>query len=149
MSSNLYNKRMRSNVSNGLMRAAAAILTLAVTISVGVAASADSVDENARIADWRAKRLASLTSETGWLTPVALYWLKDGENSFGRAPDRAFSVDDAALAADTGAFVLTDGRVRYVAHVSKAMTYLGKPVTSIDLVSDADEKPTELIAGSL
>jgi len=44
---------------------------------------------------------------------------------------------------------LTDGRVRYVAHASKAITYLGKPVTSLDLKSDVDEKPTELVAGSL
>jgi uncharacterized protein (DUF1684 family) len=58
-------------------------------------------------------------------------------------------VDDAALAADTGEFVLTHGRVRYVAHSRRTMTYLGKPVTSLDLVSDAHEKPTELIAGSL
>lgn len=71
------------------------------------------------------------------------------EACFGRAANRAFSVDDAALAADTGAFILTHGRVRYVAHASKAMTYLGKPLTSLDLVSDANEKPTELVAGSL
>jgi hypothetical protein len=44
---------------------------------------------------------------------------------------------------------LTDGRVRYVAHASKAMTYQGQPVTSLELKSDADEKPTELVAGSL
>jgi len=131
------------------MRAGAAIVVLAVAIFVGVAAGADAGGENARIADWRAKRLASLTSETGWLTPIALYWLKDGENSFGRAADRAFSLDDAALAADTGAFVVTHGRVRYVAHASKAMTYLGKPVASLALKSDADESPTELVAGSL
>lgn len=126
------------------------------------AAAADaSTRETARIADWRAKRLASLTSETGWLTPVALYWLKEGDNSFGRAPDRAFSLDDAVLAPDTGAFVLTRGhsrpgdhtmtrpRVRYVAHGSQVMTYQGKPVTTLDLVSDLDENPTELIAGTL
>ena len=140
MSSNLYNAPMRSNSFDGLMRAAAAIVALTAAMSLGIAAAENSQDENARIADWRAKRLASLTSETGWLTPIALYWLKDGENSFGRASDRAFSVDDAALAADTGAFVLTHGRVRYVAHASKAMTYLGKPVTSLELVSDANEQ---------
>jgi len=110
---------MRSNALNGLIRAAAKIVLLTVTISVGVAAPSESGDENARIADWRAKRLASLTSETGWLTPIALYWLKEGENSFGRAPDRAFSLDDAALGADTGAFILTGGHVRYVAHARR------------------------------
>jgi uncharacterized protein (DUF1684 family) len=83
------------------------------------------------------------------LTPIALYWLKDGENSFGRAADRAFSLDDAVLAPDTGAFVVSAGRVRYVAHGSTAMTYMGSPVTSLELESDAASKPTELIAGSL
>jgi len=139
---------MRSNSFDGLMRAAA-IVSLTAAMSLRVAAAENSQAESARIADWRAKRLASLTSETGWLTPIALYWLKDGENSFGRASDRAFSVDDAALAADTGAFVLRGGHARYVAHASKAMTYLGKPVASLDLIPDIDEHPTELIAGSL
>jgi uncharacterized protein len=131
------------------MRAAIAIVALTVAMNLRVAASENVPDESARMAGWHAKRLASLTSETGWLTPIALYWLKDGENGFGRGSTQAFKLDDAALAADTGAFVVTNGRVRYVAHSSKAMTYLGKPVTSLDLKSDADEKPTELVAGSL
>ena len=46
-------------------------------------------------------------------------------------------------------FVLTDHQVRYVAHAPGTMTHLGKPVTSIDLVSDEGDKPTELIAGTL
>ena len=143
---------MRPNSLDRLRRAAAAIVALTTVISamsLRSAAADDSQDENARIADWRAKRLASLTGETGWLTPIALYWLKQGENSFGRATDRAFSVDDAVLAPDTGAFVLRDSRVRYVAHAPKVMTYLGNPVASLDLVPDSDENPTELIAGSL
>jgi uncharacterized protein (DUF1684 family) len=149
-----YNNPMRSNSFEWPKGAAAAAAVLAVAISVGMAARTTSAaaprDESARIADWRAKRLASLTSETGWLTPIALYWLKDGGNSFGRAADRAFSLDDAALAPDTGTFVLKAGRVRYVAaHASTAMTYRGAPVTSLELESDAAEKPTELIAGKL
>lgn len=144
-----YNAYMRSNSLSELLYAGAAIYLLSTAMAPCIAAADDSQDENSRVADWRAKRLTSLTSETGWLTPVALYWLKDGENSFGRAPTAAFAVDDAALAPDTGAFILQDGRVQYVAHASKLMTYLGKPVTILDLASDANEKPTELVAGSL
>ncbi len=144
-----YNTLMSLNYFKGLMRVAAAIAALSAVMPLALKASDHMQDERARFEDWRAKRLASLTSETGWLTPIALYWLKEGENSFGRAPAQAFAVDDAALAPDTGAFVLTDGRVRYVAHDSKAMTYRGEPVTSLELKSDADENPTELIAGSL
>jgi uncharacterized protein len=142
-----------SNPLERLGRLAAAIAALAMTLSLGAAAAAGPDagigDENTRVADWRAKRLASLTSETGWLTPVALYWLKEGENSFGRAGSQAFSLDDAALAPDTGVFLLKDHHVRYVAHAANAMTHLGQPVTSLDLLSDEGDKPTELIAGTL
>jgi uncharacterized protein (DUF1684 family) len=131
------------------MRAAMLLVSSIATLSLCMAAADDSQDDSARVAAWRAKRLASLTSETGWLTPIALYWLKEGENSFGSASTEAFSLDDAALPADTGSFVLTNGRVRYVAHGSSIMTWLGKPVTSVDLLSDANDKPTELVAGSL
>jgi hypothetical protein len=134
---------------NKRMRAAAAAIALTAAMSAGVASAVEPQDENVRFAQWRAKRLASLASETGWLTPVALYWLKEGENSFGRASDRSFSLDDAALAPDAGVFTLQDHHVRYVAHAANTVTYLGKPVTSIDLVSDAGDKPTELIAGTL
>lgn len=149
MGGNLYNTPMRTHAPHRLMRAAAAIVMLTAAMFLRIAAAEDLQDEGARILDWRAKRLASLTSATGWLTPIALYWLKDGENSFGRASTQAFSVDDADLAADTGAFISTNGHVRYVAHASKVMTYLGKPVTSLVLVPDAYENPTELVAGTL
>jgi uncharacterized protein (DUF1684 family) len=131
------------------MRAAGLLLSSIATLSLCMAAADDSQDDSARVAAWRAKRLASLTSETGWLTPIALYWLKEGENSFGSASTQAFPLDDAALPPDTGSFVLTNGRVRYVAHGSSIMTYQGKPVTSLDLLSDANDEPTELVAGSL
>jgi uncharacterized protein (DUF1684 family) len=146
----MYNSAVNSHSFHAPRRAAALLVALTAAASLSLAAADDVHEgEQARIVDWRAKRLASLTSETGWLTPIALYWLKEGENSFGRASTQDFALDDAALAADTGAFVLTDGRVRYVAHASTAMTYFGKPVTSLDLASDAADKPTELVAGSL
>lgn len=144
----MYNCVMRLNTVIGLVRAAAVVAALTAATSAG-AAAAGPQDESAQVAEWRAKRLASLTSETGWLTPVALYWLKEGENSFGRASGQAFALDDAALAPDTGVFVLQDHHVRYVAHSANTMTHLGRPVTSIDVVSDAGDKPTELIAGTL
>ncbi len=132
-----------------LVFAAAAGAVLCVALAPRLVVADPAQDDAARVEAWRAQRLASLTSETGWLTPIALYWLKEGRNSFGRAPSVAFSLDDAALAPDTGEFVLTGGHVRYVAHGTQTMTYLGKPVSSLELVSDLEEHPTELIAGSL
>jgi uncharacterized protein (DUF1684 family) len=109
----------------------------------------DHRDEAAEMARWQNERLASLTSETGWLTPIALYWLKEGENGIGRAPQRALSIDDRALEPDTGSFVLQAGHVHYVAHAAGTMTYLGRPVTRLEMASDLQPKPTELVAGTL
>ncbi len=55
----------------------AAVIALAALSSLHVVAAENSQGESAQNADWRAKRLAGLTSETGWLTPIALYWLKE------------------------------------------------------------------------
>ena len=50
----------------------------------------------ADIESWRAQRVARLTSETGWLTLVGLYWFKPGENTFGRDADNALVLDRPA-----------------------------------------------------
>src|SRR5271165_5429086 len=88
MNSNLYNTLMRSNSFDGLMRAAAAIVALTAAMSLRIAVAGNLQDEYARIADWRAKRLASLTSETGWLTPIALYCSQRSRHGFGVATVR-------------------------------------------------------------
>ncbi len=38
---------------------------------------------SAQIEAWHTARIASLTSESGWLTVAGLFWLKDGENTIG------------------------------------------------------------------
>ncbi|HKA35329.1 MAG TPA: hypothetical protein VKH43_00820, partial [Thermoanaerobaculia bacterium] len=37
----------------------------------------------AEIESWRARRMASLKKDDGWLTLVGLFWLEQGENRFG------------------------------------------------------------------
>ena len=41
------------------------------------------------LATWRAKHAAEISSPDGWLSLVALGWLKDGDNSIGLAPDNS------------------------------------------------------------
>jgi uncharacterized protein (DUF1684 family) len=101
------------------------------------------------IGKWRAQRLASLTSETGWLTPVALYWLKEGENTFGRAATNALALDDAALPPQAGSFWMHGASVTYVARVVGPVTLEGKPVGRVEMIPDIQDKPTQLGAGPL
>src|ERR1700751_1222129 len=88
----------------------AAALSLALAVGpataarVGSAVSprADLEAERASIEAWRTERPRSLTSDTGWLTLAGLFWLKEGENSFGRAASNALVLDRAALADTAG-----------------------------------------------
>src|SRR6185295_20400463 len=70
---------------------------------------------NTEIETWRAQRVERLTSPSGWLTLVGLYWFKPGENTFGSDRSNALVLDHAALAARAGTFVLDGAGVRLIA----------------------------------
>jgi len=105
--------------------------------------------EQAAIAQWRSERVASLTSDNGWLTLAGLFWLKEGENTFGRAPGNALVLDNAALADTAGSFVRRGSQVRFVARAGGGVTHGGAPVTTLELASDASGNPTVLESGAL
>ncbi|MGO9804059.1 MAG: DUF1684 domain-containing protein [Steroidobacteraceae bacterium] len=105
--------------------------------------------ERAAIDAWRTERLHSLTSDSGWLTLTGLFWLKPGENSFGRARSNSLTLDNAALADIAGSFVLTGQQVRFVARPGSGVTHDGQPVAALDLAPDASGHPTVLESGAL
>jgi uncharacterized protein len=121
-------------------------LTLALTL-LTVAPSASS--ETLTLEQWKAKRVANLTSETGWLTLVGLYWLKTGDNSFGRASSNRIVLDHPSLAATSGTFKVRDGTVTFAAAPGATITHDKAPVTSIVMNPDTTGKATTLASGSL
>jgi len=110
----------------------------------------DPAAHRAEVEAWHAKRIERLTSETGWLTLVGLYWLKPGENSFGRAPSNALVLDHAALPDTLGSFNLAEGKVHFTARPGAEVTHDGQPVSALALEPDSSEQgPTMLAAGTL
>jgi uncharacterized protein (DUF1684 family) len=101
------------------------------------------------VEQWRAQRLAELTSDTGWLTLVGLFWLDPGENTFGRAATNRLVLDSPHLPATAGAFILSHHEVRFLAGPEARITHDGQPVTSLHLASDLKDEPTILTSGSL
>ena len=110
---------------------------------------ADLAQERQLVEQWKARRLASLTSDTGWLTLTGLYWLEPGENTFGRSKSNALPLDNKALANEAGSFVLEGGKVRFVARKGVGVTHDGEPVSEIELAADTTGKPTLLKSGSV
>lgn len=97
---------------------------------------------------WHQERIASLRDENGWLTLVGLFWLEEGENTFGSAEDRDL-VFPAKAPAKAGVLRLENGRVFLDAEPGVEMTAAGEPVTSLPLVSDLHEDKTRVHLGSL
>jgi hypothetical protein len=110
----------------------------------------DVAAHRAAVDEWHAQRVARLTSESGWLTLVGLYWLQPGSNAFGRDPGNALVLDHPAMPTTLGEFLLADGAVRFRAAPGATVTADGAPVTELALASDAaDPGPTVLASGSL
>lgn len=76
------------------------------------------------IVAWQTQRLKRLTAAEGFLSLVGLYWLEDGDNSFGSAEDNDL-VFPAAAPAHIGRFTLSTG-------VVSLQVENGVPVTHID-----------------
>jgi uncharacterized protein (DUF1684 family) len=65
----------------------AVVLLGASAAWMSAAGPADSAERE--LQDWRAKRAASLSAPDGWLSLVALEWLKPGKNTVGLAADNS------------------------------------------------------------
>jgi len=121
------------------------LASLLAGLLICVGAHADTLT----LAQWRAQRAANLTSETGWLTLVGLFWLKDGDNSFGRSKSNRIALDHPSLAPTSGIFTVREGQVGFKALPGSGVTLDGRPVATLAMAPDTTDKPTLLASGSL
>jgi uncharacterized protein (DUF1684 family) len=102
------------------------------------------------VEQWKSKRVASLKGEDGWLSLVGLHWLKEGENKIGSDPSNEVTLPEGKSPRVAGSLFLNGGAVKIEARPDSGITNEGKPVTSLELISDADGgKPTVLKLGTL
>ena len=130
----------------------ALLVAFALQSGAGAAATPAGDDpqaERALIGEWRAQRVAALTSDDGWLTLAGLFWLKDGDNTFGRGADNALVLDNPALAERCGTFTMSGHAVRFTAAPASGVMHDGEPVSSLELAADTSGNPTVLASGTL
>jgi uncharacterized protein (DUF1684 family) len=100
---------------------------------------------------WRAQRAASLQAPEGWLSLVALGWLKEGDNSFGSAEDSRIRIKDKAPA-HIAVVRLEKGALRLLPPAEgfpKGLLVDGQPAKEQALLSDDAEKPSKLTIGTI
>jgi uncharacterized protein (DUF1684 family) len=100
---------------------------------------------------WRTKRATSLQAPEGWLSLIALGWLKEGDNSFGSADDCRVQINGNAPA-QIAIVRLDKGALRLLPPAGgfpKDLLVDGQPAKEQILFADDAEKPSKLTIGTL
>lgn len=100
------------------------------------------------IKEWHEHRVERLTSESGWLTLVGLYWLHEGKNSFGSA-ERNDLVFPANAPEKIGYFELRGHSVRVFVKPGLSVTIEGERAAEAALKSDISDSVTVMKNGTL
>lgn len=96
--------------------------------------------------EWREERLMR---PDGYLSVVGLYWLQDGENTFGSDPSRDIVFPDSAPRS-IGYFDMTGGKVTVTVDPTVGVRHEGSAARTLTLLNDRDERgPTILEMGTL
>ncbi len=95
----------------------------------------------AQIEQWRERRVASLTSDSGWLTVAGLFWLKEGKNTVGAAPGKQIVLPKSSAPETVGVFEFHNGTTTFQAAPGVNATINGKPAESGTLKSDTSGNP--------
>jgi len=100
---------------------------------------------------WRDQRAASLQAPEGWLSLIALGWLKEGDNSFGSADDCRVQIAGKAPA-HIAVVRLEKGALRLLPPAGgfpKDLRVDGQPAKEQTLVPDDADKPSKLAIGTV
>lgn len=90
--------------------------------------------------NWKSDRISFLKSENGYLNLAGLYWLKEGQNTFGSRA-RNDLVFPAAAASSIGSFVLNGDEVRLDVNPDMDVRHLDQPVQHILMAGDSVGDP--------
>lgn len=91
--------------------------------------------------EWREARDQSMRSPTSWLTIAGLYWLDEGENTFGTDPENKFRLPEGSGPPFAGKFILHDEKVKVVSSAGSVLRSEGKTIEEMVLKSDKTGKP--------
>src|SRR5262245_28705156 len=98
------------------------------------------------VEEWRQKYEAKLRADDGWLTVSGLFWMHEGENRFGSAPDNDV-VLPSPVPPSAGRFDLHAGKTTVHVNPGVPITMVGKPVETAEL--HPDSKTDRLVIGDL
>ena len=100
------------------------------------------------IGQWKADRLERLKSEKGWLNLAGLFWLEEGENTFGSHPSNDIVFPEKAEPR-CGTLRLEQGIVSLATEEGVLITTGDSAVSKLVLNDDHSRNTTHLVQGDL
>lgn len=98
---------------------------------------------------WFKNREQRLTTKDSWLSLAGLFWLQEGENTFGSDRENALVFPEGKAAPFLGSFYVMDGKVKVIFNKDVDVTIDDQQIREASLKSDADGKANMMKSGSL
>ncbi|KAA3618953.1 MAG: DUF1684 domain-containing protein [Calditrichaeota bacterium] len=102
----------------------------------------------AEINEWHQKRVERLKTETGWLNLAGLFWLQEGQNTFGSDTKNHLVFPEKA-APFLGTLILKHGEVELQPNSKVEILQNNQPVKKMTLINDNEKNTTVLNYGDL
>jgi len=102
-----------------------------------------------QIDDWHKQRVERLKEKDSWLSLAGLFWLEEGENSFGSDKSNSIIFPEGKAADFMGWFDLENGEVKIRLKPGIKITNKNQPITEMILQNDNSGKPSILKYKSL
>jgi len=102
-----------------------------------------------QIDDWHKQRVERLKEKDSWLSLAGLFWLEEGENSFGSDKSNSIIFPEGKAADFMGWFDLENGEVKIRLKPGIKITNKNQPITEMILQNDNSGKPIILKYKSL
>jgi uncharacterized protein (DUF1684 family) len=99
--------------------------------------------------DWQARRNESIGGTNGWTTLVGLHWLKEGDNSAGRAATNQAVLRAESVPGFIGVFTRQGKEISFTAAEGVDARVNGVGISKIQMNTDATSNPTKLKIGEV
>ena len=120
----------------------ASLVMIQVTVSACAATGGSApADYRTEIESWRKAREERLKSDTGWLTVAGLFWLKEGDNTFGSDLSSDIVLPAGSSPASVGVLKHQAGVTKLEVRPGVTVTLDGQPVTARELRPDSSGSP--------
>ena len=124
-------------------------LSILLTIVLGFLVSARAQTDYVKsIEKWRSDEERDLKKEDGWLTLAGLFWLREGINTVGLGPDFDVRLTGNFKGGKFGEIAFKDGVANLKVENGVEAQSDGQSISTIELVSDENGKPTKIHTGT-